>query len=106
MCNTIAMQRVVLIADSVLEQRLVSEIERLGFVLHTRADCNGQTARAVMRDEFAGREHVRLEAIGTRDVALDLMDFVQQVELRRYAITTYMDVVEMDERAVCVRGIR
>lgn len=104
MCSTVAMRRVVVIVDAVLEQLLVEEIERLGFIVHTRADCVGRGARDVLQDGFSGRERVRFEAIGTRDIALDLMEFVQQPELRRYSIVTFMDVVEMDERAVCVRA--
>ena len=103
MCRTVAMRRVVLIADCRLEELLLAEIERLGFLMHNRVDCCGKGGKDVFSDGFSGRSRVRIEALGTRDIAVELLDFVQQPELRRYSIVSFMDVVEVDERMTAQR---
>lgn len=95
MVDLVPFRRVVLIADVAVEDALLEEIERLGFVTYTSTHCVGRTSHGVVDDPFVrGVNYVRIEALGSTESAEELMQFVQQGVLSHYSITCYRDVVE------------
>ncbi len=86
--------RIVLMAESAAEQRLIREIERLGFTAYWTVHCTGRGARNIVHDVFAESSHVRIEALGPRHLAQQLSQFVRE-EMSQFSITCFKDVVDI-----------
>ncbi len=95
MLDTVTVRRVVLIADSAVEQIICREVERLGFLAYSSVHCSGGGSRSVIPDIFSATSHVRIEALGSPDLVRRLMRFVDDHLARRYSIVCFTDAVEV-----------
>ncbi len=97
MFATVSIRRVVLVADAFLEERLLDRIEKMGFLAQSSVECTGRDSRRLAEDVLS-RGRVRIEALGTADIARELMKYISDGAFQGHSISCYMDSVEMDER--------
>ena len=86
--------RIVLVAESGAEEPLIREIERLGFTAYWSVNCTGRGTRAIVPSLFAESSHIRIEALGPRYLAQELLQFVRD-EMSRFSITCFTDLVDV-----------
>ena len=86
--------RIVLMAESAAEAPIVREIERLGFTAYWSLNCTGRGGRAIVHDVFTDSTHVRIEALGPRFIAQQLLQFVRE-KLSHFSITCFTDLVDV-----------
>ncbi len=92
---------VTVVAEAVLEHRLVRDLGEAGAQGWTITDARGRGSRGVRADEFEG-DNVRLEALVTRDVADRFLAVLARDYFSHYAVvawTTSVAVVRPDKYA-------
>lgn len=92
--TTAARQLMTVIAESVLEQRLIDDVKRLGAkgysVTHVRGE--GATGRAAL--DFAGPS-VRLESVVTDEVAERILELLRREYFPHYAVVAWITPVRV-----------
>lgn len=96
-CSTVVLRRVVVIADAVLEDDIQTLIAQMGFLAQSSVDCSSRSLGSVA-DNGLSKGRVRIEALGTADIARELMRNINDGAFRGHSIFTYLDSVEVDER--------
>ena len=92
---------VTVVAESVVEHRLVRDVEAAGARGWTVVDARGRGSRGVRADEFEG-DNVRLETLVTAAVAERVLDMLARDYFPHYAVvawTTPATVVRGDKYA-------
>ena len=85
---------VTIIAEAVLEQRLVRDLQALGVQGWTVTDARGQGARSVRASEWEGAD-VRLETLVLPEVADLVLDLVVQDYLPHFAVIAWTSPVQV-----------
>jgi nitrogen regulatory protein P-II 2 len=90
---------ITIVAEPVLEDRLIQEIKRLGATGYTLTDARGEGTRGVHMSEWMGR-NLRLEIISTPEVAERILEHLAHDYFRDFAVIAYVvdvDVVRGDK---------
>lgn len=99
--DTERMSLVTVVAEAVLEHRLIRDLGAVGARGWTVVDARGQGSRGVRADEFEGA-NIRLEALVPPDVADAFLTTLARDYFPRYAVvawTTDVHVVRGDKYA-------
>ena len=94
-------RRIVIIVDASLRDQFLEKIVELGARDYNYTDCVGRGMHAVTGDPFTGDSLVRIEILTTDQTAAAIMDSIhaaQSSQFSRYALTAFMDNVEIDAR--------
>lgn len=85
---------VTIVAEAVLEHRLVEEIKRLGAKGYTLVDARGEGSRGLRTMDWEGK-NIRLEAIVSEEVALNILKRLQEAYFPYYAVVAFVENVEV-----------
>lgn len=99
MASLVEAKRVVVIAESILLEELLSKFVELGAKGYNGVYCFGKGEHGLVEDLLSSpdRSCVRLEMITTPAVAEKIMDYVHRGDMQRYPVTAYVDTVEVDK---------
>jgi len=85
---------VTIVAEAVLEHRLVEEIKRLGAKGYTLVDARGEGSRGLRTMDWEGK-NIRLETIVSEEVALRILNRLQEAYFPHYAVVAFVENVEV-----------
>ena len=92
--NTVALKRVTIIAEHLLEGRLLRDVRELGAKGYTVAEVRGEGSRGVRASEWEGK-NVKIETLVSEPVAEAILTRVAQVYFPHYAVVAYVETVEV-----------
>jgi hypothetical protein len=92
--QTIPLKRVTIIAEAVLEERLVREIKHLGARGYTLTQARGEGSRGVRASEWEG-QNIKLESLVSADVADRILAHLAEHYFPLYAVVAYVENVEV-----------
>lgn len=97
--HTVPVQRVTIVAESLLEERLLKDLEVAGARGYTLTAARGAGARGVRSSEWEGG-NVRIETLVSAAVAQRLLERLAEAYFPHYAVVAWVETVEV------VRGDR
>ena len=83
---------VTIVAESLLEKRLVEEVKRLGAKGYTITQARGEGSRGIRSVDWEG-QNIRLETIVSEEVALRILQRLQEEYFTHYAVIAYVENV-------------
>lgn len=84
-----------IITESSLENRLVSDIQRLGARGYTISDCRGKGAQGARDADWDYDRNIRMEVICTRETAQAIMSYLQKQYYDDFAMVIFSDEVSV-----------
>lgn len=97
--RTVPLKRVTIIAEAVLEERLLDDLRELGARGYTITEARGEGTRGVRASEWEGKS-VKIETLVSPEVAERLLERLAARYFEHYAVVGYLETVEV------VRGSR
>ena len=88
----VPLKLVTIVAESLLEKRLVEEVERLGAKGYTITPARGEGSRGIRSVDWEG-QNIRLETIVSEEVALRILQRLQEEYFPHYAVIAYVENV-------------
>ena len=92
--HTVPRRKVTIVAEALLEDRIVREIRALGALGFTIAETRGEGSRGVRAADWEGR-NVRIETIVGGEVAAAILAHVADHYFAHYAVIAWVDDVEV-----------
>lgn len=92
--NTVPLKEVTIIAEGLLEERLVRELRQLGARGYTVGEVRGEGSRGVRASEWEGH-NVRIETLVSAEVADRILAHVAKHYFEHYAVVAYLSDVEV-----------
>jgi nitrogen regulatory protein P-II 2 len=92
--QTVTLKRVTIIAESLLEARLLADLERSGAKGFTITEARGRGSRGVRASEWEG-QNLKLETIVSPEVADRIMLRMVESYFPNYAVIAYLENVEV-----------
>lgn len=90
--RTVSLKLITIVAESVLAERLIADIKRLGATGFTRTDVQGEGSRHLRAGELPG-DNVKIEAVVSASVAEQIVDHVARDYFSNYAVIVYVSDV-------------
>lgn len=90
----IRLKLITIVAEAVLERRLVEEIRSLGARGYTVTDARGEGSRGLRTMDWEGK-NIRLETIVSEEVAERILHRLQEAYSPNYAVIAYVENVEV-----------
>ncbi|WP_117238270.1 P-II family nitrogen regulator [Thermus sediminis] len=90
--DLVPLKLVTIMAESLLEKRLVEEIKRLGAKGYTITPARGEGSRGLRSVDWE-RQNIRLETIVSEGVAMDILKKLQETYFPHYAVIAYVENV-------------
>jgi nitrogen regulatory protein PII len=87
--HTVPLKLVTIVAEPVLEERIVTELRRLGARGHTATDARGVGSRGMRASDPPG-EGVRIEVVVGADVADRILAHVAERYFPHYAVIAFV----------------
>jgi nitrogen regulatory protein P-II 2 len=87
--NTTQLKKVTIIAEAVLEDRLIREVRELGSRGYTLTEVRGEGSRGVRASEWEGK-NVQLELLVSPEVADSLLEHLATHYFEHYAVVAYV----------------
>lgn len=84
-----------IISESVLEPRLLKDLETLGAPGWTVTDARGRGSRGVRSADWNNDGNVRIEIVCSRQMADAISNYVQRLYYDDYAMICYLSPVEI-----------
>lgn len=91
---TVALRKVTLIAEAVLEPRILGELRGLGATGYTVSAVHGEGSRGVRASEWEG-ENVMVEALVGAATADRVLEHVAREYFEHYAVIAYVTDVQV-----------
>ena len=88
----VPLKLVTIVAESLLEKRLVEEVKRLGAKGYTITPARGEGSRGIRSVDWEG-QNIRLETIVSEEVALRTLQRLQEEYFPHYAVIAYVENV-------------
>ena len=88
----VPLKLVTIVAESLLEKRLVEEVKRLGAKGYTITPARGEGSRGIRSVDWEG-QNIRLETIVSEEVALRILQRLQEESFPHYAVIAYVENV-------------
>ena len=88
----VPLKLVTIVAESLLEKRLVEEVKRLGAKGYTITPARGEGSRGLRSADGEG-QNIRLETIVSEEVALRILQRLQEEYFPHYAVIAYVENV-------------
>lgn len=92
--QTVPLKRVTIIAEAVLEERIVREVKQLGARGYTITQARGQGSRGVRASEWEG-QNIKLESLVSPAVADAVLTHLAEHYFEHYAVVAYVEHVEV-----------
>lgn len=90
--------RIVVIAASMLETKILEEIMALGAKGYNCSKCVGKGRHELAEDPFTVGSRVRIEVLTTRPVAMAILEYVHRKQFGNYPMAAFIDTVLVDAR--------
>ena len=90
--DLVPLKLVTIVAESLLEKRLVEEVKRLGAKGYTITPARGEGSRGIRSVVWEG-QNIRLETIVSEEVALRILQRLQEEYFPHYAVIAYVENV-------------
>lgn len=94
MSTTVSLKLVTIIAERVLKDRLLKELETLGASGYTLTDVAGQGSRGVRASEWEGK-NIKIETVVSEALAHHIVDHISARYFKHYAVIVYLQTVEV-----------
>ena len=88
----VPLKLVTIVAESLLEKRLVEGVKRLGAKGYTITPARGEGSRGIRSVDWEG-QNIRLETIVSEEVALRILQRLQEEYFPHYAVIAYVENV-------------
>jgi hypothetical protein len=95
MTSLVAIRRVTVIADVVLEKTLLESFTRLGAQGYTIMECRGKGHHTVIPDPYTGQALVRIELLVQPKVADAIFDYLHREVFENYACAACIETVDV-----------
>jgi nitrogen regulatory protein P-II 2 len=92
--QTTPLKLVTIIAEALLEDRLVQEVQRLGASGYTVTRASGRGTRGIRASEWEGN-NVRIETLVGAEVADRILTHLAEFYFELYAVVAYVQTVEV-----------
>ncbi len=92
--QTVPLKRVTIVAEAVLEERLLREIKALGARGYTVTDVRGAGNRGIRASEWAGG-NVKIETLVGPDTADRILAHLAERYFPHFAVVAYVENVEV-----------
>lgn len=92
--QTRPMKLVTIVAEAVLEERLLTEVRELGASGYTLTRVQGEGSRGVRAGDFEGR-NLKIETLVSPAVAESILDHLARRYFPHYAVVAYAATVEV-----------
>ena len=90
--SLIPMSKVSIVAERLLEDRLVAAIREAGAKGYTIVDARGEGSRGVRASEFEGL-NIKLETLVPEETAEQILEHLAKHYFARYAVVAYVEQV-------------
>jgi nitrogen regulatory protein P-II 2 len=90
----VTLKKVTIIAEAVLEARLIKELRALGARGYTITDVRGEGSRGVRASDLEGR-NVQIDVLVGPEVSDRILTHISQHYFRHYAVVAYVTEVEV-----------
>ena len=90
----VQLKRVTIIAEALLEDRLIRDITGLGAKGFTITEARGRGSRGVRASEWEGK-NLKLESIVSSEVAVQILERLKAKYFEHYAVIAYLENVEV-----------
>ena len=95
MSDLLTVRRVTIIADSLLETVITTQLGRLGAKGYTIMDCRGCGEHQIVQDLFTISSRIRIETIVQPAVAEAIMQLVESPQFAQRALTACVETVQV-----------
>jgi nitrogen regulatory protein PII len=92
--KTVTLKRVTIVAEHVLEERLVRELKALGARGYTLVEVRGEGSRGVRASEWEGK-NVKIETLVSPGTAERILERLAERYFADFAVVAYVDSVEV-----------
>lgn len=92
--KTVEVRLVTIIAEGVLEERIVADFRRLGAKGYNRSDVHGHGTRGITENFWQGAQ-VKLETLVSAEVGDKILEYVAKTYFADYAVVAYIESVEV-----------
>jgi nitrogen regulatory protein PII len=90
--STVLLRKVTIVAEALLEERLLRELRELGSRGFTIAEVRGEGSRGIRATDWEGQS-VRIETIVAPDVATRILEHIAAHYFDHYAVIAWVDEV-------------
>lgn len=87
--------KVVVVAETAMEEEIFERAFQLGAKGYTCVYCFGRGEHPVYEDVFLTNSQVRIEIVASRQTAEAILNFTQEEEFENRPITAYIETVEV-----------
>jgi len=91
---TVTLKLVTIVAERVLQERLLRELKELGARGYTLTEVSGEGSRGVRASEWEGH-NVKIETIVSPEVADRIIEHIAEHYFQYYAVIVYAQPVEV-----------
>ncbi len=92
--KTVPLKEVTIVAEALLEERLLREIRELGAHGYTVGQVRGEGSRGVRASEWEGK-NVRIETLVSAEVADRILAHIAEEYFEHYAVVAYLSDVQV-----------
>lgn len=92
--HTVTLKLLTIVAEAVLEDRLIRDLKRLGAKGYTLTEVRGEGSRGVRSSEWEGK-NIRLESVVSPLVAERILSHLAEAYFPHYAVIAYLENVEV-----------
>jgi nitrogen regulatory protein P-II 2 len=92
--DTVPLKLVTIIAEAVLEDKLLREIREQGATGYSLSEVRGEGSRGVRASEWEGK-NIKIEVVASAEVADRLLTHVAATYFQYYAVVTYVADVQV-----------
>jgi nitrogen regulatory protein P-II 2 len=92
--NTFPLKSVTIIAEAVLQDRLVRQIKELGATGYTLTEVRGEGSRGVRASEWEGK-NIKVQTLVSPEVADRILALLADEYFPHYAVVAYVENVEV-----------
>lgn len=92
--QTVSLKLVTIVAERILKDRLLRDVEKLGATGYTLTDARGKGSRGVRASEWEGPD-VKIEVVVSAAVADAVLEHLAARYFEHYAIIAYMQDVKV-----------
>lgn len=92
--NTISLKLVTIIAERILRDHIIEDIQSQGAKGYTLTDVSGEGSRGVRASEWEGR-NIKIEAVVSAQVADAIVEHVAQNYFQHHAVIVYTQDVSV-----------
>ncbi len=92
--NLVELKRITIISEALLEERLLTDLRRLGARGYTITEARGEGSRGVRASEWEGN-NIKIETIVAPELALTILAWLSERYFVSYAVIAYQETVEV-----------